>query len=158
MIDKDENTLLEAVARLTPQWLAGFFDGEGCVHASLDPRGRTYIKVQLNQKDPIILGLIGLKFPPSYTRARSVPTKSGGTTTGHMLSWEGYIALDFLSYIKDHVIVKRKLVELAIEFCDHIGTVGSKMTEDTRRTRMSIYSQIKQINTVSRAVDEERVS
>jgi hypothetical protein len=140
VIEKDENTLLEAVARLTPQWLAGFFDGEGCVYAALDINGRghgrerTWVKVELHQKDPVILGLVGMKFECSWSRARTVSTKTGGTTTGHSITWQGTQAIEFLKFIRPHVIVKRRLVELALSFCEMLEKVGGKLKNKSVRS------------------------
>jgi hypothetical protein len=153
MIEIDENTLLEAVDRLTPQWLAGFFDGEGCVYAKIDPRNRTWMKVELTQKDPTILGLIALKFEVSESRSRVSPTKSGATTTGHTIMWSGNQAVEFLEYIKPHVIVKRRLVELALDFCELVTYTGGKLPSADKIERVKIVERIREINKRTRQLD-----
>lgn len=112
--------MIEMVPRITAQWLAGFFDGEGCVSAS--KRGPMYsVKVSISQSDPLILSMIALKFNnttfSSYTSSLSKkPT--------YAVIWTGRSVLEILEFIKDHVIVKRKQVDAAIK----LGYILSKRT------------------------------
>lgn len=128
----DSNQMVEIVPRVTPQWLAGFFDGEGCVSAS--KRGPMYsVKVSISQSDPVILSVIALKF--NNTTFSTSASKWSKRST-YAVIWTGRSVLEILEYIKDHVIVKRKQVEAAIELA-HIlekrttnGKGGAKFTQN----------------------------
>jgi LAGLIDADG-like domain len=116
--DMNQNELLEAAARLTPQWVAGFFDGEGCVTSSKDRQGHATLHVCVAQSEPKILvllqGLLGGSFSINTTRG----------SRGYKLYWNGRNSLSILEYIKDHVICKRRQVEAGIEFAKLFGPGG----------------------------------
>lgn len=115
-----ESEFLESLNRITPQWLAGFFDGEGCV-SCVRHRGMPALRVDLIQAEYNILHLIGLKFdrqPTAKTR-RNIKHKQGWC-----LSFGGKSALPFLEFIKPHVVLKRKLVDWGIEMAKLHGEPG----------------------------------
>jgi hypothetical protein len=116
MLQYDE--LLEAVPRLTKEWVAGFFDGEGTVGAYDDGVGGHRINVSITQKDAKILALLAMKFPEM-----SGPAKVTGKDAFYIRA-SGHSGKRFLEFIKDHVICKRKEVELALEFIMLLGTHG----------------------------------
>lgn len=58
---RNEDTIA-ALPRITPEWLAGFFDGEGSVSAELAYNKYATVTITLTQKDPKILALIMLKY------------------------------------------------------------------------------------------------
>lgn len=104
-----------ALERLTPQWLAGFFDGEGCI-TCVRQRGMPSLTVQLSQADYNILMLVSMKFSgegeprkPHKKYARNAKKQ------GWCLQFGGKSGLPFLEYIRPHVILKRRLVEWGIE-------------------------------------------
>jgi hypothetical protein len=109
-----------ALARLTPEWLAGFFDGEGSVSASVHNGGnyKNYprLMVSITQSDFNLLNLIALKFSGNGTMYSPVRKKSPRERRPiWILSFGGKAALPLLRCIQPHVILKRKLVEWAIQ-------------------------------------------
>lgn len=123
----ESDVLLDFVARLTPQWLAGFFDGEGCV-CGLYSNGYPYLTVTIPQKEPGILAIIALKFP---TKVRYVSQNKN-----HVLHYAGRKALPLLEFIKDYSIVKRKEIELGIELASLL--VDSRSNDNILRSEESL--------------------
>lgn len=134
--------MVDIAPRITPQWLAGFFDGEGCVSAS--KRGPMYsVKVSIAQSDPIILSVIALKFNnTTFSCSESKLSKR----PSFAVIWTGRSVLEILEYIKDHVIVKRKQVEAAIELANILskrttngkGGVSFTQAEADERERLAM--------------------
>ena len=112
--DENYDEILEAAARLTPQWLAGFFDGEGCVITNKRKHNLPYgVIVQLTQKDAKLLALIALRFPGAV--GPHVNNWGANRSNCYYIKWHGRFAIPFLEVIKDHVIVKRKQVGAGLE-------------------------------------------
>ena len=132
----ESDVLLDFVARLSPQWLAGFFDGEGCVGVYTNGNS-TKLDVSVAQKDPGILAIISLKFPSKVTYA-----KKDGT---HHIAWCGRNALPFLEFIKDHTIVKKRQVDLAIEFASLIVIKGTDVPNEWVVRRLQIAEELKRL-------------
>jgi len=116
MATLEKSELDIALERLTPQWLAGFFDGEGCVSASMSGVRNPRLIVSITQSDFQLLNLIAMKFSPDgcmYT-----PVRKGAQREKRpcwILSFGGKSCLPILDYIAPHVILKRKLVIWGIE-------------------------------------------
>lgn len=105
------------IERITLQWLAGFFDGEGSVCCTRNKRKRTWrIIVSITQNDEGLLEAIRTKFPEF--RFRRAQRKHGvGRVKGLDLMIDGSKAAIFLEAIRPYVIRKLVDVETGIEFC-----------------------------------------
>jgi hypothetical protein len=145
MIEKDENTLLEAVARLTPQWLAGFFDGEGCVSVyTLAQNGKPTMKVNITQADYMLLALIALKFKhvsgPNLKQHKKLKSKVWE------LVWTRQGCEEILLYLKDHVILKRKQVELGLAMLETFPGSGNQISASALARQQEIELTMRQLN------------
>jgi len=107
--DMNEGEALEALARATPQWLAGFFDGEGCICSRNNTQRLPNITVSIEQAEPKVIAVIAFKFNFRIIEHEVRGRKYFGVCMG------GRSALPFLKVIKDYVICKRRQVEAAIE-------------------------------------------
>lgn len=127
----------EALARITPEWLAGFFDGEGCVHAWVSKESRAYAGIVLSQNDVNILALIMTKFGGIGSLQNQ---KHNGA-----YEWRcnGRTALPFLQCIRPHVVIKRRQVELAIRIIDLISQPN---TDDSLTERAVLAAGIQKYN------------
>ena len=135
----EQNEILEAAARVTPQWLAGFFDGEGCVHAGYDCRnGLVRLIVSIAQKDILPLTLIKLKF----MRYCSGPNRARNHTVSS-ITFTGRNCIPFLNFIKDYVICKRTQVEDAIELANLINDTPSSVSDENATRRVVLAERIK---------------
>lgn len=103
-------------SRVTPQWLAGFFDGEGCVMSS--SRANYFlITVSLSQKDVNILSAVQAIYGGTIS-----DRGANSTAYGHcnVLRWCGKSAKRVLSDMLPYSIVKRDRIELALKAIDKI--------------------------------------
>ena len=142
MYEMDKDELLEAAARLTPQWLAGFFDGEGWVSA-YKANSSYQVTVGVGQADPRILSLVALRFGVGISER---------STKGHIhynLRLHGKMALPFLHFIKDHVICKRRQVEAAIKMAGemrHTSGGSGGLTDSEIALRAELAETIRRAN------------
>lgn len=99
---------------LSPQYVAGFFDGEGNV--GISTRGRNkylYLRVSVSNTNQEILAIFKMQFggvlaTPYKKRSTWKPT----------CEWivSGKKAAEFLEAIKAHAILKKAQIELGLEF------------------------------------------
>jgi hypothetical protein len=132
------NDLLALLARVTPQYVAGFFDGEGCVYAHLggtQARRHPGIWVSLSQNDVTPLALIALKYPGC-----AGPTPSKNTFT---LVWSGRNCIPILEAIQDLVIVKKVQVDAGIELARLMGDHGERPNQNNLDRRRELATIIK---------------
>lgn len=136
------NNITELHESITPQWLAGFFDGEGCVFIQKRKHHTDYsydLRVQISQKDNIILAMILIKYPEAslYTQGKLV----------WQLHWRGESCRRFLNDIKNYCVVKRSQVLNALEYIETIplsksGRNGN--SEEFNKKREELYIKIKE--------------
>jgi intein-encoded DNA endonuclease-like protein len=138
--DMTNDEIVEAAARLTPQYLAGFFDGEGCVCVSKSSNVLS-IRVSISQAEPKILALVAFKFGMSLSVNRLPNRYVYSANLG------GRSVIPFLEYIKDHVICKRRQVIAALEFTSTIRSHGGfTLSVEETTTRKQLAEVIKQAN------------
>lgn len=147
-----ENNMIELAARVTPQWVAGFVDGEGSISARYIADTNVHsVRITVTQKNPIILALLLVRFPGGISQTSTNKLKHGTFTKSHFITWNGKAARGILETIKDHVIVKKSLVELALEFLEHISYSGGRTTDMEKSERARICAEIKKINAINEA-------
>ena len=123
----ENELILESAARITPQWVAGFFDGEGTVCAS--KAGPMYnVSVMFTNTDLRVLTLLALKFQPCV--GPDLKKTHFGNKPCYRIKWGGRRAIEFLEYIKDHVIVKRVQVEAGLEIARFVSRRDGRGGDD----------------------------
>jgi hypothetical protein len=131
--------IIDALAKITPLWLGGFFDGEGSVAARTS--GNSYsVDVSITQKDPKILGLISLRFPDGNIDSKT-------NSTGHIcyqLRWRGRTAIPILKYLQGYTIVKYRQIEIALKSLALVGTSGKPITTDELKEREKLAKELRQ--------------
>lgn len=144
------NELLESASRFTPQWLAGFFDGEGSVHVkACDSHRYTRLCVSITNSDLRSLTLVGLQFSgcgPYPVNGKREHKKL------YQVSWSGKSAKPILEFIKDHVIIKKERVLLGIRMAELTGERGHVVTEQNKLERERIAEEVTAINDSPRRV------
>lgn len=90
---------------LSNEYIAGFFDGEGCIH--LTPNGQC--RIYVTQKNPEILYLIQAQFGGGVNR---------NGDCYHLQLTKKELMLTFLRAIQPYSVVKRGKVEIAIQFVE----------------------------------------
>lgn len=152
-----------ASERLTPQWLAGFFDGEGCVsitnrHNGLKGGKKPYprLSVTITQAEPTLLSLIGMKFCDERGLIYC-PVRKGNKREKkacYSLRMSGKHAGPFLKYIQPYVILKRKLVDWGIEMAELTGERGKRnlLNPEIKQRREEIMSAVTSENQAERKI------
>lgn len=109
---------------ISAEWLAGFFDGEGCVSINKIPRntnGRNHqytCGASVSQKNKAILQLIHEDFP----EGRLV-----WSSRVWNLCFSGKRAKRFLEFIRNHSLLKRDQIEVALRFISRLNADASGM-------------------------------
>lgn len=137
-----QNELLEIAARLTPQWLAGFFDGEGCVSFNVN----FSVKVNLTQVDQRLMAAIALACHgngPYEKRAKK------SRRPCYEVNWSGDKAADFLRLIQDHSIRKRKQIGLGLELVSLMVGSGRTLDPENLKRRIEICGELRSLNSGS---------
>lgn len=101
--------------QISPQYAAGFFDGEGCV--SLVTGGRhfiknVYLRLILTNTNIEILQLFSLQFGGKIRKLKSVD----GWKQGYQLTLIGDDATNFVNLVDDFILIKRLQFEIAKKF------------------------------------------
>ena len=117
--------------RITTQWLAGFFDGEGSIVLAKNHR-RDYIRVTIAQNDRSLLEAIRLAYPEFCPVA-----KNRGNNRCYFILLNGRNAKRFLTDIEPHCIRKHTQVQLALEFIETIDWARGQKTSDALKAKKS---------------------
>ena len=119
-----------------PMWLAGFFDGEGCVSLSFyNTRNNYQLEVRIAQKDCTVLHLIQIFYGGKVVA-------SG--VYNHQLRWNGMSAKTFLETIKPYSIIKRNQIEAALQYIDTlVYRLGSNLSSDVMSKRSNLFQLLK---------------
>ncbi len=147
----EQNDLLEIAARLTPQWLAGFFDGEGCVCARRvrlhgKPVGWS-LRVNLTQADPILLCAIVQQYKAGYgPYAKTRTTRKGKNSTVYEIGWQGKAAKPILELLDGLVIRKRFQVKLGLRFISTLVGSGNRFSAEVLAEREAIVNELRELN------------
>jgi LAGLIDADG DNA endonuclease family protein len=158
----DDNQILEHLARISPQWLAGFFDGDGYVgimrfRSSASAR-KWYLRLKCNftNKDVFTLAVIAKKFGCSQPILKQAKKYKSDV---YELDICGERAVSFLETIKDYVIIRREQVELALEFASimHVGS-GNKLSDEQISKGIELRNKISELNGAGRKLLDLEVS
>ncbi len=99
---------------ISPQWLAGFFDGEGCINITVAGKSRhAILRLYLVNTDADLLREIQKQYGGHFATQES---KKKGWKPFCTLIWTNIPAKGLLSQIGEFLILKRRQCELAEEF------------------------------------------
>jgi hypothetical protein len=138
---------------MTDEWLAGFFDGEGCISGQLQFVPTKYIKhprislqVSITQKDRGILEQIKKKY------GGVIYAKKSGHPCWH-LRWLGKKEMGrILHILAPYVICKKEQVLLALKFVDTLRdeNLGCEpLPNYIHSERRGIYDDLRQLKVVN---------
>ena len=127
--------------KLSNQWIAGFFDGEGSVSILRRKRGgfiEHMLAIQLGQNDRTPLDMVCAQFEGSVCNSK---TPSG------CWRWRahGGTAEKFLKAIRPHSIVKREQISLALELRTLIGAPGRRVLPGVWEQKEAIWKRLQQV-------------
>jgi hypothetical protein len=126
---------------LSLEYIAGFFDGEGCIGVYRDTKGYTKLLVTIGQKSETPLLLIRECLGGKLSKPQSM--------TVHQLVWTNFAAGEMLEQIVPFLVLKKAQAELAIEFCTLLGTSGNwAATPEKTRRRLEIVDEVRDLKKV----------
>jgi hypothetical protein len=160
-IGEGSEEVLEMVARMTPQWLAGFFDGDGHVSISrfkTAQMGKPYLRLKCTFTGTNLLTMTFIASKcgfggPYWKKAAKYKSKV------YELDICGKKAEPFLRMILPYVIIRRKQVELALEFASimHVGS-GCRPSEQVLERAIAIRNEISGLNGAGRMLVDMNTS
>lgn len=141
-------------------YLAGFFDGEGCVYISKTSATTYTLYVMISQAKGDVLGWLHDEFGGSLTHKRH-------SVTNERKYWcwkiSGAIAEDFLHRIYPYVIQKSKEIDVAFRLCEHkrayslkslAGLKQQGTIERVLREREQMKQEISGLKKISQEITE----
>jgi LAGLIDADG DNA endonuclease family protein len=139
---------------LSPQYVAGLFDGEGMVSLCLcnrrpwksDPSKRTFqlkFVVGISNTHKPIIELLKRQFNGDIS--------CSNRNSRHKAVWAWKVTgrdtqLKFLTYIRNFVIIKSRQVDLGIQYAKTIGDIGQRTSQADWSLRLAIYNELRSLN------------
>jgi len=127
---------------MTPEYAAGFFDGEGCVNCS-SSRNNSFVRILVVNTNIDVL--------KAFQAVWGGDINTNTKTKAHWkqaYTWrlQHKAATNFLTEILPFLIVKRQQAEAAIAFNDLRPGKGSKWTEESKVIANALFDKIRQCN------------
>lgn len=136
---------------LSRQYIAGYFDGEGCVSITRDNRNRSNsFNIYISLGSTVIEPLLLLK--EIYSGSIKEYKNKGGVKRKTIWYWviTSKLAEIFLEDIKDYLIIKRPQAELALELRKLIPKRSSRHPkeeiEEMTRRKLVFKEKMHQLN------------
>lgn len=138
-------------------WVAGFFDGEGCViveysKSAKSSRGwRTRLLATITQTSTPCLELIQSKLGGTLKVSDHRTPETRRWAVQYVLAYNNQEAHDFLKAIAPYVVVKKEQVELALQYPLYdtrgkkYGNKGNPLPESVWQHRLSIRDGLRGI-------------
>lgn len=131
---------------ITPEYIAGFFDGEGCITARPVNGRSIHIHISIGQKDSSILTLIKEFFGYGIIGKRGPSDSNPRRDIWRYRITKTELVLDFLQKINSHLVIKRGQSELAIEFIEHqLKTKWKHQSKEEKEYREQTAIKIKEL-------------
>jgi hypothetical protein len=136
---------------ISPQYAAGFFDGEGSVSicktkVAAWPRPYYTFQVNITNTDLEVLTRMQRTFGGSVKKRKREKRKWKQCYVLRLCSWD---AFTFLQRIAPFVIVKRRQAEVGIEFQQtmrHVGNRWGPTSQQEWDRREALYRKIRRLN------------
>lgn len=144
---------------LSPEYLAGFFDGEGCVTIMLASKGKqAQLRVYLTNTCREILELVQLQFGGKIYKASAKSIPSNWKQAYHIILHSNK-GLKFLETVEPFIFVKSAQVKLGIEFqnfqnspnrlegfVNSYGSISRRRKQETLDKELAFKVAIKELN------------
>jgi hypothetical protein len=131
-------------------YVAGFFDGEGCVYLNTRKNGRAILRIKVSQKDRRPLDLLQERFGGSVCVSRN--RKTGNECWSWSLSTAQ--AERFVRMVQPFCLVKAEAIAIALEYCaikckpagPGIGPRWIPFTDDEREKHVELRQRLHAVN------------
>lgn len=130
--------------KLTPEWLAGFFDGEGCVCLQMQ-HGYVRLRINITQADKELLEAIASIYNADYLYVK--PRKNNDSLV-YEIGWYGKSCANILNVLNGRVVKKQAQVDLALRFLDTLVGSGNRLTDEQLAERESLRQHMRKLNYV----------
>lgn len=132
--------------KISLKYIAGFFDGEGCIVARPKNGKSIHIHISIGQKDSSILRIIQTYFGYGLLNKMATSKTNPNRDIWRYRIVKTELVLDFLKKINPYLIDKKKQSELAIEFLNHqIMLKWKHQSKEEKLYRENIARQIKEL-------------
>jgi hypothetical protein len=118
------------LAKLSVQYIAGFFDGEGNIHLDYQGNELANIKCSIGQKNKTVLDRINEIYPGSI-----VPNGKDGC---YQLQFHRESTSRLLADVLPYLIVKKFEAEIALSIMQCVGKPGTKPDLRSRVKRLKL--------------------
>ena len=128
---------------ISTEYVAGFFDGEGCVNISTDTYGKPFIRILIVNTDVLVLEKFKERWGGNITHNKRHKENWKRSYTWRLSHNK---AINFLKELEPHLIVKKKQTNLAISFYQLTPGKGTKWSNDSLQKANEIIDQIRFAN------------
>jgi hypothetical protein len=149
---------------MTPEYLAGFFDGEGCIDVqtvySTNARysGKFYcrprVRVAQAKSGECIINALSTQFG-GHVSARHHGGKQQDSVSWEFLNKPGM--LDFLNLMLPHLVIKKEQAALCIWWLNHMSNVRSDVVPNIESARRCFADELKLMKVDPQRLSEEAV-
>ena len=133
----------EALKRLTPEYLAGLIDGEGCI--TITAAGRNYqgrIIVEMTAQS--VVEALAVRYRVLMRTPKSRTNQAGIRKASYRAEVGGEKALELALEIQPHLIDKAPQLEILIKFLRHKERRKSLEIRTMSAKTLSLYAKMKQ--------------
>ena len=138
-----ENTKLSIMTNyIETGYISGFFDGEGYIGISKGKRNDYTLRIAISNSNFNMLKLYETKFGGNIRH-----TKKQGENYKELYQWgiDHNNALPFLKYIQNWTVVKRRQVDIAIEFQEWHNSIKIIRTDEDKKKAERYYTLLKEL-------------
>ena len=127
---------------MTPEYAAGFFDGEGCVNCS-SSRNNSFVRILVvNTNIDVLKAFQAVWGGDIYANYKS----KSHWKQAYTWRLQHKAASNFLQKILPFLIVKRQQAEAAIAFNELRPGQGSKWTDESKAEAEALFEKIRKCN------------
>jgi len=123
---------------ITWEYIAGLFDGEGCIHVMTNASGNPQLKLTITQANQPFLYLI-----KTFTGFGAVQDNKNGVWCWRLTKREDIKA--FLANLIPHLILKKAEAETALAICELNPVQGRHTPPEDREKQAQLASQLREI-------------
>jgi hypothetical protein len=126
---------------MTPEYVAGFIDGEGCIDVQIHPDGycRPRLRISQCEHQSHILYLLKDKFGGSVHKRQSQRPNQSDSCSWEFLGRKAM--LEILTLITPHLVVKKQQALLAIWWLENV--TGKQVGNEVRQALRNELSRMK---------------
>ena len=131
---------MKKISKTDAAYIAGFFDGEGCVSMGSSSK---HPSISITQKFPNVLHHIYQIVKLGRVRKHYQYTRS--TLTHHLTITNRKQMRNFINLILPHILVKKRQLEITIKLLNLTKNSGIHLTEKERIQKQSLCDELRRL-------------